>query len=367
MRLNFVKLLKFSSIILIFSIVVFFLVFDLRLNMRIYWRDWVIKEEFKTGLHGCFGNLTSPSTTENDTNLYTYYNDIVPSIPLTDGYDCFDFAESIKLKHGQPLEHVIFHTYWRVDLQPLSDKQIATLKSFFATQNPNYTSLILWSNGNLTGDPILKPFFERFPDRFKTITCNLKDLSVGTPMENHKYLGLKDDFAYLDGDLIRLLVLYKHGGMWFDMDSLLIRDFSPLMEYEWLIQWDCFLPDNFPFNGAFMRFRQNSPYLCEFLAEMSNGPLPKKDSYDWGAIIYYKTYRRLIQNKVQPFKVIPWCFTDPQFCHPYNSMPNAFIEVELNKRRLLQIFAYHWHNQWHKKKGTLFKFLEQRNNDLLGF
>ncbi|CAG8559981.1 9233_t:CDS:2, partial [Diversispora eburnea] len=299
--------------------------FDLHLNVRVYWRDWVVNEEFKIeSLYGCFDKLNSTEL-ENYMKSNIEYNDIIPSIPLTRGWDCFDFAKKIKLKPGQPIEKIIFHTYWRTDLQPLGDKQLATLKSFFATQNR-------------------------------------------TPLENSKYLlNIEDKHAYLDGDLIRLLVLYEHGGIWFDMDSLLIRDFSPLTQYEWVGQWDCFLPERFPFNGAVMRFRKKSPYICEFLSEMNNGPAPEKDSTDWGSKLYLKIFRRLIQSGIETFLIIPWCYTDPFLCKPDNSMPNAFIETEFNKERLLQIFSYHWHNQWSKKKGSLFKFLENRNNDLLGF
>ncbi|RHZ80347.1 hypothetical protein Glove_137g157 [Diversispora epigaea] len=367
-RFNIFKFFRFFFIIFFLTILLFFAVCDLQLNMRIYWREWIVKEEFKIeSLYGCFDNFNSTES-KNYTKPNIEYNNIIPSIPLTHGWDCFDFAKKIKLKQGQPIEQTIFHTYWRSDLQPLGDKQLATLKSFFATQNSNYSSLILWSNGDLSQKTILKPLIERYSKRFKTLKCNTKDLSKGTPVENSKnLLNIEDKHAYLDGDLIRLLVLYKHGGIWFDMDSLFIRDFSPLTEYEWVGQWDCFLPEGFPFNGAFMRFRKNSPYLCEFLSEISNGPIPRKDSTDWGSTLYFKIFRRLIQNGIETFKIIPWCYTDPSLCNPDNSMPSAFKESEFDKERLLQVFSYHWHNQWNKKKGSLFRFLEQRNNDLLGF
>ncbi|CAG8536843.1 8150_t:CDS:1 [Acaulospora morrowiae] len=332
--------------------------------MRVYWRQWIIKEEFKVeSLHECFNNVT----TENESEPTLVYNNVIPSIPLTHGWDCFDFAKSIRLKPNQPLERTIYHSYWRIDLQPIGDKQLATLKSFFATQNANYSSLILWSNGDLSNDLVLKPLFERYPDRFKTLKYDVEAESKGTPIENSGNLHIEDRHTYLDGDLIRLLVLYNYGGVWFDMDSLFIRDLSPLLEHEWIGQWDCFLPEGFPFNGAFMRFRKKSPYVCELLSEIAVGPAPRKDSVDWGATLYYKIFRRLIQNGKEPFKIIPWCFTDPSLCHPSNSMPGAFKESEFDKERLLQVFAYHWHNQWNKEKGSIFRFLEQRNSDILGF
>jgi hypothetical protein len=186
-------------------------------------------------------------------------------------------------------------------------------------------------------------------------------------MENSPHLDFKDTSGYLDGDLIRLLVIYKYGGMWFDMDSLFIRDMAPLFEREWLQQWDCFLPDGFPFNGAFMRFNKHSPYLCEMLTEMARGPLPRPNTIDWGGYMYYRVYRRLLHNGIRPWSVLPWCFTDSNVCKPSNSMPNAFVEADFDEKRLLQTFAYHWHNQWKKEPGSLFRFLENRHKDALGW
>ncbi|CAG8447647.1 17017_t:CDS:1 [Gigaspora rosea] len=357
-------IIKFLILIVIIAIISFFTFCELQLNARIYWRQWLVKEEFKyERLSECFDNIPYVS----DSQSTITYNEILPAIPINYGWDCYDFANSIRLLPGQPQEKTIFHTYWRTDLRPLGDKQLATLKSFFATQSANYSSMILWSNGDLSNNTELKPLLDRYSDRFFTKLYDVEEESKETPMENSKNLQIEDKHAYLDGDLIRLLVLYKYGGVWFDMDSLFIRDFSPLIEHEWVGQWDCFLPEAFPFNGAFMRFKKNSPYVCELLSEMANGPAPRKDSTDWGSTLYYKIFRRLVQNERKPFKAVPWCFTDPSVCRPSNSMPSAFDEVEFNQEKLLQVFAYHWHNQWDKPKGSLFRFLEQRHEEILGF
>ncbi|KAG9289264.1 hypothetical protein G9A89_007509 [Geosiphon pyriformis] len=361
-RVKCITIIKTAIVLVIFAMIVFFSTCELHLNMRVYVREWVAKEEFPNeNLYGCFDNISNENLTK------PIYNEVHPAVPLTNGWDCYDFADGIQTLPGQPKELTTYHTYWRADLRPLGDKQVATLRSFFATQDANFSSLVLWSNGDLSKNEFLQPFFERFPDRFQTRIYNPAVEAKGTAIEPSPNLKLQDKHAYLDGDLIRLLVLYKYGGVWFDMDSLFIRDLSPLTEHEWVGQWDCFLPDGFPLNGAFMRFRENSPYVCEFLAEMAHGPPPRKDTIDWGSRLYYKVFRRLIQNGKKPFKVLPWCFTDPSVCHPSNSMPSAFKEEEFNKEKLRQVFAYHWHNQWDRKKGTLFRYLEGLHDEILGF
>ena len=64
-------------------------------------------------------------------------------------------------------------------------------------------------------------------------------LSRGTPLENNSLLSSCNEKAWLDGDLVRQLVLWRDGGVWVDMDTLLTLDLTPLLEHEFVTQWDC--------------------------------------------------------------------------------------------------------------------------------
>jgi hypothetical protein len=367
-RWRIVSILKYAILIIFGIVVTFFAVCQLQLNVRVYLRNWIshADDAYYSSLAGCFDNLPEDSPYLNGVNQYAY--DVAPGISLMEDYDCYDFAATIKSK-PQPVskEKIVYHAYWRSDLAPVGPKQLATLRSFFATQNPNNTVLYLWSNGDLSVSPIIKEIKTYVGSRLETKIYSPHELATGSPMEGSSHLDFKDNSGYLDGDLIRLLAIYRYGGMWFDMDSLFIRDMAPLLEHEWLSQWDCFLPNGFPFNGAFMRFHKKSPYLCEMLSELASGPLPRPDTIDWGGYMYYRIYRRLLHHGIRPWAVLPWCFTDSMVCSPKNSMPNAFIETDFSEERLLQTFAYHWHNQWKKEPGSLFKFLEQRHKEAIGW
>ncbi|KAJ8655892.1 hypothetical protein O0I10_008331 [Lichtheimia ornata] len=359
-------------IVLLAPVVVlaFFALFNLQLNIRVYIRNWIshADEAYKKPLNGCFNRLPEDSLYHTGVSEYTY--DITPGVALLDGFDCYDFAATIQPTNNTSSSNnkrTIYHAYWRADLSPVGPKQLAVIRSFFATQNPDTAVLYLWSNGDLSTSPIIQDVKKHVGERLQTLIYDPKELSKGTPMENSSHLDFKDGLGYLDGDLIRLMVIYRYGGMWFDMDALLIRDMSPLFEYEWLSQWDCFQPGQFPFNGAFMHFAKESPYLCEMLAEMANGPLPRPGTIDWGGYMYYRVYRRLLYHGIRPWSVIPWCFTDSMVCTPSNSMPGAFDEVEFDEEKLLQTFAYHWHNQWSKTPGSLFRFLENRHKNITGW
>jgi hypothetical protein len=162
------------------------------------------------------------------------------------GLDCYDFAGTIRplssssaaaLARDRPRTN--YHTYWRTDLASFGERQEYTLKSFFATQNP-HSRLIMWSNGDLSGNALLASYVARYPGAFELRVADVHELSKGTPLENSPLLSSSDKKAWLDGDLVRLLVVWRDGGVWVDMDTLLTRDLTPLLEHEFVTQWDCY-------------------------------------------------------------------------------------------------------------------------------
>ncbi|EJC97709.1 uncharacterized protein FOMMEDRAFT_162732 [Fomitiporia mediterranea MF3/22] len=54
-----------------------------------------------------------------------------------------------------------------------------------------------------------------------------------------------------------------------------VLDLSPLLEHEFVTQWDCYDKIYQPMNGAVMHFKQHSPYLCEAFEIMARSPPPK--------------------------------------------------------------------------------------------
>jgi hypothetical protein len=159
------------------------------------------------------------------------------------GLDCYDFAGTIRPLSSSALApnrpRTNYHTYWRTDLAAFGERQEYTLKSFFATQNP-HSRLIMWSNGDLSSNALLASYVARYPGAFELRVADVQALSKGTPLENSPLLSSRDEKAWLDGDLVRLLVVWRDGGVWVDMDTLLTRDLTPLLEHEFVTQWDCY-------------------------------------------------------------------------------------------------------------------------------
>lgn len=234
--------------IIIFFLYLFFTLWEPHVEFALYSRRWIRDEvEAIHPLAGCF-NEHRVSTKYNVTRaLYgAKKNEIHAGMPMRLGMDCYNFAGTIKATHEipekwiPPDERMQFHTYWRSDLAHFGERQEWMVKSFFATQNLDTSRLVLWSNGDLSQNKIVQKWIRRYPDSFTLKLVELDKLAKGTSLQGSKLLQLKDKKAWIDGDMVRLLVLWAYGGVWVDMDSLLTRDLSPLLEHEFVTQWDCY-------------------------------------------------------------------------------------------------------------------------------
>lgn len=367
---NIVNLLKIAVAGVVLLFLTGYALWEPHIELAFYWRGW-LKEEIDPvpPLASCFRpENISPQYNLSEAVYGRRKNEVHAGVPLRMGLDCYNFAGTIlpEAHDGTvlpPDERTQYHTYWRTDLAAFGERQEWMLKSFFATQNTDTSRLILWSNGDLSGNEILQMWLRRFPDAFALRIVDYSQLARGTVLYGSELLRMKDTRAWIDGDLVRLLVLWAYGGVWVDMDSLLTRDLSPLLEHEFVTQWDCYDKIYLPFNGALMRFREHSPYLCEAFNIMVTSKPPRQGSTDWGALLYFKLWRRLTAESVPPFKVLPWCFTDARSCRLDNRLPDPFeadpadghwtlglgreedggLDVALGK-----VFSLHLHNQWEK-------------------
>ncbi|CCL98214.1 uncharacterized protein FIBRA_00208 [Fibroporia radiculosa] len=344
------------------------LVWEPHIELAFYSREWIQSEiEPILPLSDCFRpERVSPLYNVSEAIYGLKQTEVQAGLPLRLGMDCYDFAGTIQDASGSITSNegiTFYHTYWRSDLAPFGTRQEWMLKSFFATQNTDNVRLILWSNGDLSRNSILDYWLRRYPEAFELRIVDYNELARGTELAGSELLMVKDSRAWIDGDLVRLLVLWAFGGVWVDMDSLLTRDLSPLLDHEFVTQWDCYDKMYSPFNGALMRFRQHSPYLCEAFHIMTTSQPPRKGTTDWGSLLYLKLWRRLVAASIPPFKVLPFCFSDGRSCRLDNRLPDPFTPDPVNGRWTMglgreegggldkvlgQIFSIHLHNQWEK-------------------
>ncbi|KAI0000475.1 glycosyltransferase family 32 protein [Russula vinacea] len=365
--------LKYTAPAVLLLLLLSYLTWEPHIEIAFYLRSWIRQEiEPLTPLRGCFKpEQVSPVYNVSERLYGPRVTDVHAGMPMRLGLDCYDFAGTIRpllsssaLAPDRPRAN--YHTYWRTDLAPFGERQEYTLKSFFATQNP-HSRLIMWSNGDLSGNALLASYVARYPGAFELRVADVHALSRGTPLENSPLLSSRDEKAWLDGDLVRLLVVWRDGGVWVDMDTLLTRDLTPLLEHEFVTQWDCYDKIYQALNGALMHFHQHSPYLCEAFHLMTTSTPPRSSSSDWGSILYLRLWRRLVAEGIPPFKILPFCFSDGHACRLDNRLPDPFESDPSDghwtggltradggglDRKLSKVFAVHLHNRWEKSFPT---------------
>ncbi len=251
-----------------------------------------------------------------------------------------------------PPAPVTFHAYWRERygrlwkrVRRFGRKQALPIKAFLATQDLERCSLVLWSDGDLSSNEWVRPLLPY-------ITHKIYDASVesrGTPLDAHPDIcGQRDARAYRDGDLFRSLILYKYGGVYFDMDVVLLRSLGVFLDQEFVYQWDRF--DDM-YVSALTHVRAGSAFAREMLAGIVEIPPGK---YNWGRENIRRAFERGHRITVLPS---PFFDTDWQAAAAFTPFANVSPPVALHDGA----FAWHWHNQWDAEieAGSKFERLER--------
>jgi hypothetical protein len=236
------RLLPLSLAALFLSALAYWFLYETHIEIALYRRSWISSTIKPTPPLSptCFADTTSRHPVVHSPT----YVDFSPGLAMRHGSDCYHFAGLVP---QSPLpgmqtrqQHIAFHTYWRNDLGRLGARELLMLESLIASQIHSSNRIILWSNGPLASEE-LDGLSDRFPDRIEVRVVDLDTLSAGTPIEGSERLEhIYDGKAWLDGDVVRVLVLWNYGGIWVDMDMIVTRDLSVLTEHEWVEQWDCY-------------------------------------------------------------------------------------------------------------------------------
>ncbi|KAF1800934.1 hypothetical protein FB192DRAFT_1383097 [Mucor lusitanicus] len=355
-----ITILKWVAVATVCGVVTFFTLFGIDFNSRITPRDYL------ASTRPASGPLSSTCFKANYTLSNQHYG-IIPSVPVKEGDVCFDYAGLIHNSNTTSnVPPVTYHTYWSSHMTDrLTENQVASLRSFAATQ-PSQHTLFLWISSRDHTKLI------RSDSLWHTVNSPNIQLKIiedeSTALLQHTSLRALEERHMQE--LLRLVSLYLYGGVWFNLDVLLVRDLSPLLHLEWLTQATCFELSQFAsastvdsrFEGALMHFFAGSPYVCEMLSVASdelngavNGLKPLKSL---GPDVYARVFHRVLKARITPWAVLPWCFTDPSQCQTSNALPGAFDNVRsFNADHVRRIFAYHWHEKWTSSPGSIFRHL----------
>jgi len=270
--------------------------------------------------------------------------------------ECLEFLKKLNYSdYEYPEGKTNFHTYSEIR----NEKELMVVKSFFATQNLEKSNFILWSDYDITNNPLLEPYKEFIDFRVFEPEKESKD----TILENLKqHLNSNDQLYWLKSDLFRILITHKYGGVFTDMDFIYLNDFLPVLNLEFTYQWGSELDFiNFGTCGTVMKLNKNSELSNLMMLELANSPIIPNTTV-WGKDLFGKVYEK------KKFSVLPCVFFNTEWMinKKYPGLSEKiehswFNKTEYSNNLFLEALGWHWHNTSHKydiiEKGSKFDLL----------
>ena len=260
----------------------------------------------------------------------------------------------------------IFHCYWYGNM---GRKQVFSIKSFLCTQDMHKCKVILWLDINDGYDQHQQNLLIKEIEPFIEIRCYDPIIEAkDTPWE--RYVELPDDRYDLvqRADAFRFLMLYKYGGVYFDLDIMFLKDLYHLVNTEFCYAWEIQ-----PYANTALFSLQRRGKIATYLLQKA---VQQGVASPW-RIFWYS------DQNLKELLVYPCAYFDPiwqglegtayPFTHFYSffrSFDETFVN-RLNIKTYREFFpgcyAYHWHNQWNaqESENSFFGLFEAEFNTLL--
>jgi hypothetical protein len=291
----------------------------------------------------------------------------------------FDYRKGLEFLKGvkdedfsYPDEITLFHLYTEFR----NPKELLSLTSYLATQNLEKTKLIIWSDYDISDQENIQPYKDLACLEFRVY--NFYEEIKGTILEgNEQIAGVEEDLGEfgleIKSDLLRVLAGYKYGGIWIDMDLVLLRDFKPILGQEYMYQWGS--ETEFSVEGAcatVLSLNKGSEFASELLNELVATPPLRWRSTAWGKDMYATLWKRYPK-----FTIFPSTFFNTEWLMSKVDQPLSvevekswFFDVLIDRDNLfLDAFSWHWHNSSNKAKdfvkGSKFDLLNKRMDTLV--
>jgi hypothetical protein len=260
------------------------------------------------------------------------------------------YTETINLAinlQGEYSKSVLFNCYWHGNL---NEKHLYSILScYYFNVFKNKHKIILWLENNTPNEYNIE--IAKYAE--------IRNFSLSDEKTNTGFLDF--DFYYnktlsFYSDVVRYLLLYNYGGVWFDLDCFILRNFDSLFSnfeneicvYQWEIQ-------NFPNGAIYMCLKPKSENMkknIEFIVDRNRG---------WGFQEANLTFDLPLDLLVLPCS---W-FNADWIPNPYNlecDQLSECIEKKYNFCKFFEStdkeynfdnffngsFCYHWHNNWNK-------------------
>ena len=251
---------------------------------------------------------------------------------VTDYKETIDIARNLLEEYNKS---VVFHCYWN---GTLNEKHLYSILScYYFNVHKNKHKIILWLENNTSNNFNIE--IEKYAE--------IKYFSLSDEKNNTNFI--TTDFYYnltlsFYSDVVRYILLYNYGGIWFDLDCFFLRNFDSIFhnfENEICVyQWE---NQNYPNGAIFISLESKSEKMkknIEFIINRNRG---------WGFQEANLTYDLPLDMLVLPCS---W-FDADWIPNEYDIGVKKFFENTDKQYDFDNFFkgcfCYHWHNKWDKK------------------
>jgi len=239
-------------------------------------------------------------------------------------------------------QELIFHAYWTGEL---SEQHLISVTTcwYFNIKGRKNRKIVLWIQN--CPDNVWK---EKISEFVELREYDYEVEVVGTPFENKEFYAI-DRPAYFS-DVIRYNLLYKYGGLWFDLDNFFLRNLDPVLanfsDKPFLYRWS---DQNYP-NGAVYYSPASENSEIEKIIHIF---LEKNIGFGFNET-------KVGFDTEVDLTVLPCAWFDPAWIE--NEIINDFSQFFYRNKKNYDLssffkgaFVYHWHNRWNFpiKKGSI--------------
>lgn len=246
-------------------------------------------------------------------------------------------------------DEVIFHCYWNKGIE--INQLFSILSCYLINVKDTNNKIILWHDFDI------KKYIETPIYNLLSRFCEVKHFDylserVGTPLESHQinrneYLSLPAFWS----DYLRLIMLYKYEGMWFDLDVFFFKKFDYLFS-----TYDSFLP-----TWEKCKHPNNVIFWCKD-KEIIKSLIERFIKYGGGHFGFQDTFSTRGENQNNfnldsdhNLNILPCAWFDAMFLEEESDLSKWFKNNN-NEYFYDDTYCYHWHNRNHLpiEKGSPF-------------
>ena len=233
--------------------------------------------------------------------------------------------------------NVIYHVYW---YGKIGRKQLLCINSYIKTQNLEKTELWVWLDSE-TYDYS----YSNIPNHKNIKIKRYEPLqeAVGTLLEGNKIINTRGEWKFRS-DIARLIFLNKYGGLYYDLDMILLKDMYPLLGIEFCYKWS-----NQEYgNNGILRLEKSSKLSVDLIKKYLDVLKVRKYWINFNSLIFTKELDIMCFPSVMFDPV--WILLDTKSKSKYSKLAtfDGFFkktDEDIDNFFGGKIYAYHWHSR----------------------